>query len=292
MRRIIIVLLFFITLHSISYSQQYKAKRPRNILEVVVSEKRFDLSGICSNGEKWFVNADKPWNHFIYKVDSANNQFFLENKYELNADGRLDLEGIDYANNTFFLCDERQSRVLTYNKGKTTQLELNWQNVDPARWGNAGFEGIAVDSKSNRIFLGKERDPQLIFEVSINGDDIRQILTDLTTENDFHISDMKYEKEHLFVLDRDNYRILKIDLINQKIEGEFDYSQVLNHNDEKFYTKSQYPMAEALLLEPERLVIGLDNNGESFNKKNKWIRKAGLKGRNPVIIIFERPKKF
>jgi len=292
MRRSIFVLIFFITLNSISYSQQYKTKSPRKILEVVVSERRFDLSGLCSADEKWVVNADKPWNHFIYRVDSANNQIFLENKYKLNADGRLDLEGIDYADNTFFLCDERQSRILTYKKGETNQLELNWQNVDPARWGNAGFEGIAVDSKSNRIFLGKERDPQLIFEVSINGGDLRQILADLTTENDFHISDMKYEKEHLFVLDRDNYRILKIDLTNQKIEGEFDYSQVLNHNEEKFYINSRYPMAEALLLTPEQLLIGLDNNGESFNEKNKWIRKAGLKGRNPVIIIFDRPKQF
>lgn len=292
MRRSLFVLLFLITLNGVGVSQQYVVENPVKILEVDISERRFDLSGLCSDGEHWFVNADKPWNDFVYKVDSANNQVFLEDKYELNVDGRLDLEGIDYADNTFFLCDERQSRVLTYSKGVTKQLELNWQNADPARWGNAGLEGIAVDSESNKIFLGKEREPQLIFEVSINGGDVRQILTDLTTENDFHISDLKYEKEHLFVLDRNNYRILKIDLIDQKIEAEFDYSQVLNHNGEKFYTNSRYPMAEALLLTPERLLIGLDNNGESFNEKNKWIRKAGLKGRNPVIIIFERPKQF
>lgn len=292
MRRSIFVLLFLITLNNVSVSQQYDVENPLKILEVKVSEKRFDLSGLCSDGEHWYVNADKPWNHFIYKVDTANNQILLEDKYKLDDDGRLDLEGIDYADNTFFFCDERQSRVLTYNKGETKQWELNWQNADPSRWGNAGFEGIAVDSQSNRIFLGKERDPQKIFKVSINGGEIRRILTDLTIENDFHISDMKYEKKHLFVLDRDNYRILKINLINQKIEGEFDYSQVLNHDEEKFYTNSQYPMAEALLLTPERLLIGLDNNGESFNEKNKWIRNAGLEGRNPVIIIFERPKQF
>ncbi|MCF8309269.1 MAG: SdiA-regulated domain-containing protein [Bacteroidales bacterium] len=270
----------------------YRVEKPLQILDAAIDNKRFDLSGICSKDGKWWVVADKPWNHFLYRIDTLNNRALLDTKTDVSSPGKLDMEGVDYGGESFFFCDERHSRVFQYHRGEVHRLSLDWGAINFDSWRNKGLEGIAFDPGNQMIYLGKERQPQKFFKVPASGGKIQEILKEVTAGHDFQVADLKYDSSYLYVLDRKNYRVLKVNVPAQSLKAVLDYGNVMNHKGEKFYENSRYPMAEALMFEHNRLIIGLDNNGEQLNKKNKWVKRSKLEGNNPVIIIFERPQHF
>ncbi len=284
------LLLLFLPL--CGHSQVFKANNPSQLLEVKITNKRFDLSGIASDDKAWYVIADKPYNHFLYEIAISNEQVVLKDKRNLPVSGLIDLEGVDYAGGAFFFCNERDSHVYRFDDGKWEVLNIDWGDLENDQWGNKGLEGIAIDSLKQVIFLGKERQPQKIFETGIKGGPVKEVFTEISRTNNFHVSDLKMRGKYLYILDRNKYRVIKINTVSEEISSQFDYSEVLNYKNEKFYQRARYPMAEALLLTENQVIIGLDNNGKRFNSKNKFIKQAGLKGRNPVIIIFERPEAF
>ena len=99
---------------------------------------------------------------------------------ELSLDGRIlrrialvgfgDAEAVEFIGpNTYVITDERQQRLI-----KVT-IDDNTHQLDAAQAeqltlginqsGNKGFEGLAYDSAGKRLFVAKERDPMLIYEV-------------------------------------------------------------------------------------------------------------------------------
>ena len=99
---------------------------------------------------------------------------------ELSLDGRIlrrialvgfgDAEAVEFIGpNTYVITDERQQRLI-----KVT-IDDNTHELDAAQAeqltlginqsGNKGFEGLAYDSAGKRLFVAKERDPMLIYEV-------------------------------------------------------------------------------------------------------------------------------
>lgn len=274
------------------FAQTIRAEEPIKIIEVKVTDERFDLSGICAADSNWYVVADKPRNHFLYKIDTIGNNASLQSKTDITVGGIIDIEGVDYSGGKFFFIEERQSRVFLFHKKQTEQIPIQWGEFKPDTWGNRGFEGIAADEDKKLLFIGKERQPAKLFKLPINGGPIAEVFEDFSDKNDFHVSDLKIEGKYLYVLDRNNYRVLKMDRDKESLIRAFDYSHILNYEGQKFYRKARYPMAEALLLTKNEIVIGLDNNGDSFNSDNRFVKQAGLEGVNPVIIIFERPELF
>ena len=99
---------------------------------------------------------------------------------ELSLDGRIlrrialvgfgDAEAVEFIGpNTYVITDERQQRLIkvtiddnthTLDAAQAEQLTLG---INPS--GNKGFEGLAYDSAGKRLFVAKERDPMLIYEV-------------------------------------------------------------------------------------------------------------------------------
>ncbi|MCH4872251.1 SdiA-regulated domain-containing protein [Pseudomonas sp. TMW22091] len=99
---------------------------------------------------------------------------------ELSLDGRVlrriglvgfgDAEAVEFiGSNTYVITDERQQRLIkvtiddnthTLDAAQAEQLTLG---INPS--GNKGFEGLAYDSAGKRLFVAKERDPMLIYEV-------------------------------------------------------------------------------------------------------------------------------
>ncbi|SEB41446.1 Uncharacterized protein YjiK [Pseudomonas saponiphila] len=113
-----------------------------------------------------------------------NSLFTVTNKkaelVELSLDGQVlrrialvgfgDPEAVEFISaNTYVISDERQHRLIKI------QLDDETTAVDAAEAeqitlgvhlsGNKGFEGLAYDSKGQRLFVAKERDPMLIYEV-------------------------------------------------------------------------------------------------------------------------------
>ena len=99
---------------------------------------------------------------------------------ELSLDGRVlrriglvgfgDAEAVEFIGpNTYVITDERQQRLIKVTIDDTTR-ELNAGQAEQLtlginQSGNKGFEGLAYDSAGKRLFVAKERDPMLIYEV-------------------------------------------------------------------------------------------------------------------------------
>ena len=99
---------------------------------------------------------------------------------ELSLDGRLlrrialvgfgDAEAVEFIGaNTYVITDERQQRLIKVRIDDSTQVldakDAEQLTLGINRLGNKGFEGLAYDSVGKRLFVAKERDPMLIYEV-------------------------------------------------------------------------------------------------------------------------------
>ena len=111
----------------------------------------------------------------LFTVTNARSELI-----ELSLDGRIlrrvpltgfgDPEAVEYVGpNSYVISDERQQRLirvrldddtLFLDAGDAEQLSLGI-----GLNGNKGFEGLAYDSAGKRLFVAKERDPMLIYEV-------------------------------------------------------------------------------------------------------------------------------
>ena len=99
---------------------------------------------------------------------------------ELSLDGHImrriplvgfgDAEAIEFIEeNTYVITDEYEQRLIKVKINDTTR-QLNAADAEQLtlginQSGNKGFEGLAYDSAGKRLFVAKERDPMLIYEV-------------------------------------------------------------------------------------------------------------------------------
>lgn len=99
---------------------------------------------------------------------------------ELSLDGRIlrripligfgDAEAVEFIGpETYVITDERQQRLIKIHVDDSTQV-LDAAHAEQLTLGinlsgNKGFEGLAYDSVGKRLFVAKERDPMLIYEV-------------------------------------------------------------------------------------------------------------------------------
>jgi len=99
---------------------------------------------------------------------------------ELSLDGRIlrrvpltgfgDPEAVEYVGpNSFVITDERTQRLIRVRLDDDT-LFLDAQDAEQLSLGiglngNKGFEGLGYDSAGKRLFVAKERDPMVIYEI-------------------------------------------------------------------------------------------------------------------------------
>ena len=99
---------------------------------------------------------------------------------ELSRDGRVlrrialvgfgDAEAVEFiGENTYVITDERQQRLIKVKVDDNTRVldarDAEQLTLGINQSGNKGFEGLAYDSVGKRLFVAKERDPMLIYEV-------------------------------------------------------------------------------------------------------------------------------
>ncbi len=99
---------------------------------------------------------------------------------ELSLDGKIlrrialigfgDPEAVEFiSENIYVITDERQQRLIKIHLEDDTQFldaaEAEQMTLGVHMSGNKGFEGLAYDSVGKRLFVAKERDPMLIYEV-------------------------------------------------------------------------------------------------------------------------------
>ena len=113
-----------------------------------------------------------------------NSLFTVTNKnpelIELSLEGRIlrrvpltgfgDPEAVEYVGrDSYVITDEREQRLIRVRLTADTPF-LDAKDAEQLTLGiglngNKGFEGLAYDQKGKRLFVAKERDPMLIYEV-------------------------------------------------------------------------------------------------------------------------------
>jgi len=111
----------------------------------------------------------------LFTVTNARSELI-----ELSLDGRIlrrvpltgfgDPEAVEYVGpNTYVISDERQQRLIRVRLEDDTMFldagDAEQLTLGIGLNGNKGFEGLAYDSAGKRLFVAKERDPMLIYEV-------------------------------------------------------------------------------------------------------------------------------
>jgi hypothetical protein len=257
---------------------------------------QFDLSGMLLFENKVLAIADKDWNNHIYKIDTTGNSFLLSIFQELCTTGNIDIEGIEYYNNRFYLINEFGSDVYFAEKGKCTlsKLEIPWKtrNIDNSVWGNKGLEGIAIDGENSILYLAKEREERNIFRVNLKTLEISEPFVQQLNDGGGHdISEMKFDNGYLYYLERGLGCISRIN-VNTGEKTSVSFHNLDFYNGQRIFKNDnpQFGMAEAFILTPDEIWIGFDNNGDPVSDYGKSL---GLKeGNKTAIFLFKRPRGF
>jgi len=116
-----------------------------------------------------------PVRKSLFTVTNKNSELV-----ELSLEGKIlrrialvgfgDPEAVEYISaDTYVITDERQQRLIKIHlEADTTFLDAEdaeQMTLGVHMSGNKGFEGLAYDSVGKRLFVAKERDPMLIYEV-------------------------------------------------------------------------------------------------------------------------------
>ena len=164
----------------------------------------------------------------------SDTLFTVTGKYpqliELTLDGqvmrRIDLHGFSnpegvemLANGRLAIIDERKRTLTTFKLGALTRslefADLASFDLGFIDAGNKGFEGIAWDSRNERVLLGKERGPLGLFSMPFPGEDgAVGVLEPLSSGHLFlrDISSLSYDARtgHALVLSDESRLLLEV----------------------------------------------------------------------------------
>lgn len=309
---------FLMVFWCLSFWSFYVAAAPR--VELAFEKAVFDhgdleLSGITFFNGKWLVVSDDGSDHFVYEVKPKQKRFDVKKFIDLSniATGttkidRLDLEGITTCEDTIYLADERVRQIIQIEPGqKPERLKIDFSAYPELFVGdvNAGFEGVAADCANKIMFVAKERDKRFIIRVDMNTWKVIDVkdfeLSDRSGQKaiDFKndaaglmelssdASDLYFENGFLYVLERNNYDVTKIDAKTLQVVAHASFFKTLK---DLYSTGEPFGLAEALYMTKDVLVIGVDNNHQPLSVIAE--AKFKVKGAHPGLFFFKRPNGF
>lgn len=282
-----------------------------------------ELSGIAKKNDSLYVVADKIHNHYIYKVGPnspyaelhphlnliAMNGFysFLLDVLLTNRGGRwlkypLDLEGITYCGQSWYLANEQARQIIKIENNSLKILEVNWDEAFeklkiPLKdiYVNAGFEGVAVDCQNAIMYVAQERQPRAIIAVNLNNLKVIEVfdiaLAELKSKVTPDFSDLYFESNYLYILERNDHIITKLRIKDKKIISRFSFRYLKGFDLKELYdTGKPFGLAEGLAMDEQSIYITMDNNRSLISAKAKEY--FGIHQEVAAILQFERPAGF
>jgi hypothetical protein len=260
-----------------------------------------DPSGITSMGGRLFFVSDNDYDYAVYGLIRDNaaysvNKFITFNssytviKKHKNYD--LDLEGIVWYRDSFFVVDERdryiykikdnssvervQHDIGAYNKRMDLSFSLN---------ANAGFEGIAIDPEKRVFFIANERERAIIYLLRMRGNNLYAfdhiIMDDVLKIKGFDVSDLFFERGFLYLIYRKENRIIKLDPYKKTAMKSLSYLKLARGLYEH---KQSRGFAEGLYMTERDIFLLLDSGGKRMVGRSD--------DGNGALIIMKRPVGF
>jgi len=301
------LLLFLISFYLNTAFSQLNANLQRL---VQINSEKYELSGFALH-PKYGVICIQDENNELSTLDTVS--WSLNSISQLNIKNS-DLEGIDFCGDNIYILNERSSEAYIFDQQSLNPIFIYYESFEKEhemkfqreKWFNAGFEGIAMDCANDLLYLIKERtakdvnDNRYILEIDTkNGKILRKLeIPALSPNPDF--ADAKFERgpngePFLYLLERNDYMVARLNLQNMDLQrvSFLPYAATPDKKQNLYKTENpQFGIAEALLLTPTQIWVGLDNNQMPVNKRNKWIKQYQLKGKAPLILIMDRPLNF
>lgn len=314
----IILILIFTVLSNILLADELKFKN------IYFLDKNLEISGMITDSQNnlLFISDNKE-DEFIYKLSLNDKKTYLTEPFikindlknfqeyyystllsykgERWIKSPWDLEGIARCGNTIFLANEQVREIIKLDlKEKTLKvLDINTkvafielgvplENIPT----NAGFEGVSVDCENNILYIAQERNPRAIFSYNLKNNQYLGLIKTESLKNtqispDY--SDLFYLNGFLYILERNEWNILKLDPKTKEIVKTYSFENNPVLNLRKLYkTDEPYGLAESLLITDDEIIIGIDNNKKPLSKRAEIL--FNFRGNSSSVIHFERPK--
>ncbi len=152
-------------------------RHPADERSIGLGDYRVSLQAVVIDGLDDNVSAltYDPVRKSLFTVTNKNAELI-----ELSLDGKIlrriplvgfgDAEAVEFiSDNIYVISDESKQRLIKVHVNDDTQFldaaDAEQMTLGVHIGGNNGFEGLAYDSVGKRLFVAKERDPMLIYEV-------------------------------------------------------------------------------------------------------------------------------
>jgi hypothetical protein len=298
-----------------SFAEKFQELELKNI-KFSETQLRPEISGLWMWSNKSFIVSDRPDDHFIYEIlSSGKDRFkikpFINLKTLKSAEAYLkkddlDLEGLSGCGEDFYLVNERRREILKVSKNTFEFLDIDFSKTSGVYEGipNAGFEAVAVDCEKQIMYVGKEREPTFIVKVDlatkkamgiiepVGSSRLGQKVISFKTGEDLievskDVSDLFYSNGFLYVLERNQYAIQKIDLATEKMVARYSYFFT---EKDLYSTGEPFGIAEALFLTKDEIILGIDQNAAPLSVHAE--KKYKQKGARGALLYFKRPEGF
>ncbi len=264
--------------------------------------RRLDASGLLQfpDGELWTVNDQSARLYRLQLRDDTNAVDLVRVPGWLTAEQtrtlgqgsgvRLDCEGIARDDQgRIYVAEEARRQILRWDRasGKIERLPIDWAPVrsffHPTD-SNASFEGVAFGG--GRLYVANERQTGRIVVVdpeSWKVVDHFAVRPAGSTSDDTHYTDLCWAEDSLWVLLRDERKVLRVDPGTKRVLAEFNYAE-LELAPQTAYSLLYAPgFMEGLAVDSEHIWLLTDNNGVG--------RRAAWGDSRPTLFRCRRPDR-
>lgn len=290
------------------------------------SSSPLEISGFVRFKGSLYAVSDNAWDTWLYKMDFSNpsgkSGSVLISKemnikkldgywpYYLSASlwkqgGRWvkaawDLEGAAICGEDIYLVNEQVRHVLKIRGQNLQRIAFDFHQVFGEMGkplsevsNNAGFEGIAVDCDSSALYLAQERSPRAIIVADLKSKTVSGFFQTSVENNprpDY--ADLFFDRGHLYILERNMRKILKVDPNSKKVVATASYGTLTAgfFAADLYDTGEPFGVGEALYMDEDHIYIGNDNNNNPFGPKAANF--FGFEGNNSSVLKFKRPQGF
>lgn len=260
---------------------------------------RFDPSGLASRYGTLLTVSDKPEFPSVYALRPDGDGYRAEEYLALRGPSPgSDHEGLAVCDGFMLIVEESSGSLLvvandagiTVRNPELAKLHARLLTAPAFGTKGAGLEGVAC-APDGRVWIANERQYRMIYALdreswaATEAFDLPAGLDSPRRAGAHEVwpdyADLHFADGFLYALQRNDRVVLKIDPITRALAArarlELDEAALYEYRD-------PFGMAEGLLVEKERILVLLDNNGAP--------RKGKPDDRSALLIAYPRPPGF